>query len=184
MSFDAKAFSGAALDAGVLAALEAALRARTKWDESPGLYFLKHQDGCVEVSDRELFDRWPPHPPDALPLIAEAMEDTGFLAAAFTAPHNFIGMAFRCESWAVFTPGPEIPPGVRKMMEARKLHTHPDRVECRVIWAVTRSGRHYFASQKRGSDQIEKGATENREGTIPESLDRMVRALLTGNASK
>jgi hypothetical protein len=165
-------------DDQVKAALAAALRARTRWDESPGLYFISESHG---VRERSIFDRWPPDPTFALPVIAEAFEENAAGMAAFGLPHDFVGVAFRCEAWMVNSSKEEFSrPEMQAMRRNRQLHTHPDRVETRVINAVVRGGKFYMASQAKGSQEIATDYGQNHGGLVPVSLRRMVTALSGG----
>jgi hypothetical protein len=159
------------------------LRSRVKWDEAPGLYFIYEVKGAVRISRRSVVPEpmWAERPPETLARFAFAMEHAPPGSLASIAPEGFMGAAFRCETWSVI-----MPPGAdaateahaRELQDARMLSLHPQRVESRFAWAVTRDGTHHFASQVRGEDEVTAGTPdEPAEGLIPSSLARIVRAL-------
>jgi len=180
---------------GITEALTALLKSRTEWDEAPGLHFLYRHAGAVRVSPDSIVPDsiWPEVPTYALPGMAETLEECAGLLSA-VAPPGLIGPVFRCEMWligAVFrcemwrVQAPQSDPVAAcqalDMQHARRLHEHPDRVEQRCAWAVTRDGGHYVAEQARGERRIDvRKAYGTVKGLIPESLERIVRAISAG----
>ena len=179
---------------GITEALTALLKSRTEWDEAPGLHFLYRHAGAVRVSPDSIVPDsiWPEVPTYALPGMAETLEECAGLLSA-VAPPGLIGPVFRCEMWligAVFrcemwrVQAPQSDPVAAcqalDMQHARRLHEHPDRVEQRCAWAVTRDGGHYVAEQARGERRIDVRKAATVKGLIPESLERIVRAISAG----
>lgn len=173
---------------GVCEALTAMLRARTGWDEAPGLYFIYREDGQIRLSPRSVMPDviWAGVPTHALAAISRLMQkDTSLLSAG--APPELLGAVFRCEAFAVMEPKDDPVAAVQLVdaRRARKLHEHPDRVEQRCAYAVTRDGAQYMASQVRGEKAITarkaaSGGDGPMTGLIPDSLARIVQAFSTG----
>lgn len=171
----------------VLDALEAEVRSRTQWDEAPGLYFMYLEGGKACVSQVPVPDfMWESDaPPRVLARMAACLGDfTGLLQAA--APEGLHGAAFRFEGWAVDAgmPGTERRSEVSAASMARQLHVHPDRVETRCMYAVDRGGSTYSAVLARGETEARRSVSYRKPGVpgvtgiIPESLDKLVTALL------
>jgi hypothetical protein len=176
--------TGPATADAVCAALTALLRSRTAWDEAPGLYLLYRDGGTVRTGRPVLpAAAWDERPPETLAFLAGALEllPGTALAAFCQAPGSFIGAVFRCESWCVSARrGTARMSEMAAMGQARKLHQHPERIEQRTAWAVTRDGASYVASQVRGRDEIDARRAGSASGLVPESLLRMTRALSAG----
>jgi len=163
-------------DEQVKEALAAALRARTEWEEKPGLYFVSSLTG---VRERSIFDMWPDPPTHALPILADAFED-GASALASLRPSDFIGIAFRCEAWAVTSSKEEYDSPVMEVMrQDRLLHLHGNRVEQRMITAAILGGKCFMATQSRGSEEVVIHEGE-LTGRVPDSLRRITAALMAG----
>lgn len=164
------------------------LRARRRWDEPPGLHFMYREDCCgIRVSARSLVPSlvWASGPPPhVLADLARGMCDPGYRETLVAlAPETFFGVAFRCEAWMVVTPaGDEL--AVRRAETAarrRTLSRHPGRVEQRSVWAMTRLGL-FSAFQVRGRDDVDTRRCHDMEGTIPDALVSMYRAVVSETA--
>lgn len=164
--------------------LTAALRKRRRWEEPPALCFVNIEDGEVRVSDVSIFTNWPPEPTFALPHIAEAMNGLGEMVAnlAGGVPDNLIGISFRCEAWSVQYRKKEDAEleSQRALAKMRLLHTHPLKVEIRLITAAAAGGRLYMATQQRGCDEIDFHEADQIQGLVPDSLRRMLTGLTMG----
>jgi hypothetical protein len=169
-------------------ALADLLRARRAWDEPPALHFMYREDCCgVRISERSLVPDvvWAEGPPaQVLGVVAQSMAEPPYREALVAlAPDNFYGVAFRCETWTVSTPaGDEA--AKRRMMRAarrRKLHAHPDRIEQRTVWAMTRMGQ-FSAFQARGHAEIDTRRVQDPEGDIPDALVTMFRTIVSRSA--
>ena len=165
----------------ICAALEGLLRSRTEWDEAPDLHFMYREDGRMRLSDDEALvpgmvwgdDVPPPYRLDAMSR-SLSMLPPGVLAALV--PRTLIAVVFRCETWGVLSPVADR--AARKYAEAlhaeRRLSEHPDRVESRLAWAVTREHSHWTATLDRLTGTTASGPAESPGGLIPESLARII----------
>lgn len=169
----------------IAAALSAEIAGRTEWDEPPALYFLYVEDGAVTLRRQPYPDEWwsRGRPPEVLEAMSQIIEaHFGPLSAAL--PESLYAVAFFCETWLVQEP----PPGTAERSElesdawAHRIHTRPDRVETRSMWAVDRNGTRYQVVLRRDIDTEPQKVTGSR-GDIPESLNRMVRSLTPGAGS-
>lgn len=172
-----------ALSDDITALLRGCLAGRQEWDEPPGLHVIYRDGGGVRLGGGLVpAEMWAMAPPPAiLAALAGDLERSAPLAASLL-PAPALGVAFRYESWSLIVPEGR----AAELAEAdaagreHRIHAHPDRVEQRAAWAVLRGGAHYSATQSRGSDDIEAGKIPGPSGLIPESLERIARALTAG----
>lgn len=169
-------------------ALADLLRARRAWDEPPALHFMYREDCCgVRISERSLVPDpvWASGPPaQVLADLARNMTEPPYRQALVTlAPESFHGVVFRCETWTVATPVSDEAAVQRAQRAAhrRKLHAHPDRIEQRTVWAMTRMGM-FTAFETRGQDGIDTQRVDGLEGDVPDALMTMFRAVVSVNA--
>lgn len=171
--------------AGICEALTALLKSRTEWDEAPGLYFLYAEHGNVRVSAESLIPAtaWAERPPETLAVFADVLSVMPPGMLSMIAPLSLIGAVFRCEAWKVIGSDDD-PVAACQLIDAqraRRLDVHPDRIEERTAWAVTRDGAQYVASQARGERRIDSQKVDGAvRGLIPKSLERIVRAISAG----
>jgi len=169
-------------------ALADLLRARTAWDEAPALLFAYFEDGAVRISGRSLVpdEFWAKGAPS---YVLEALADG--LAAhplqrrfAEVAPETFFGVVFRCETWMVKVPVSDTAAYERADRAARRreLRLHPQRVESRTAWAMTRTGM-LSAIQDRGSDEVSVRPIKGLGGVVPDALTTMFRAVVSRQGS-
>jgi hypothetical protein len=170
---------------GVCEVLTATLRERAAWDEEPCLYGMYRDEGTVRLNPVLPEGEWPGGPPGAT-LARLAADVSEFRPDTLTALMSaaFLGVAFRTEVWSV---SPTVKPGTDLMAQLRAAETtgprpslHPERVEQRFMWAVTRDGGHYMAMQTRGERQIVACKTDAHGGRAPEALERILRAFTVG----
>ena len=169
-----------------LMALADLLRARAEWNEPPALLFAYFEDGAVRISDRPLVTArmWDKGPP------AHVLEHlaNGLIASptqkvmAAVAPETFFGVVFRVETWMVKAPVKDTAAveSANRAARRREIYRHPDRVESRTAWAMTRVGMLY-AIQDRGCD-VDVRACKGLEGTVPDALTTMFRAVVSKSA--
>lgn len=171
-------------DAAICQALEGLLWSRTDWDEAPALLFLYRDGGTVRISGTSIIPSfaWAERPPETLWEFAAVLEEAPDGTLGALAPGYFAGVVFRFEGWGVTLPknDPAAAYLAQRMQQARQLDQHPDRVEERCAWAVTRDGTHYMAKQPRGGDAAAQKVDGKIKGLIPSSLTRMIRALSAG----
>jgi hypothetical protein len=171
----------------IMDTLVAEVKSRTDWDEPPALYFLYLEGGESRASALPLPDViWTMDaPPRVLSRLADgAGEFSGLLSSV--APEGLHGAAFRCEAWVVEAgkPGTERYSEATAASMARRLDTHPDRVESRCMYGVDRAGTTYSATQARGQDEVRQSVSYRKpgrpdfSGIIPNALDRLVMAVL------
>lgn len=168
-----------------LMALADLLRARTEWDEPPALHFAYFEDGAVRISPFSLVPdwMWSKGPPSyVLEALANGLMTSplqGTLAAV--APETFFGVVWRSEAWMAKAPvsDTEAVASLNRAAARRQIYAHPARVECRNAWAMTRTGM-LWASQERGGEVISRPARKKDiEGTVPDALTTMFRAVVT-----
>lgn len=173
----------------ICAALESLLRERTEWDEAPDLHFMYAEGSRIRLSRPEaLVPRfvWAGEAPPTYKLAAladaliEMLPPDVMLAIT---PRALVGVVFRFETWSVRVPNSADRAAQKyatAMHSDRMLHEHPDRVESRMAWAVTREGGHWTATQERGSDVIRTGRAPLARGLVPESLEKIISAMSAG----
>ena len=170
---------------GVCEALTTILRERTRWDEAPCLYGMYRDGDGVRLQPVMSEGAWPSGAPGMVlaRLAANVSEFRPDVLAALTSP-GFIGAAFRVETWGVRQVdgnGGDARARLRKMAAtAGRPSLHPDRVEQRFMWAVTRDGSHYVAMQNRGERAILARRPDVQDGAIPCALENLVRAFTAG----
>jgi hypothetical protein len=171
----------------ILAALAAEVGSRTEWDEPPALYFLHLADGkCLARPIDIPRAIWASGPPAlVLSAMADCMEPFADLLRQIS-PEGLRGAAFYSETWTVRQPeaGTALRSEVMADAMAHRLHTRPDRVEARTMWAVDRAGNVYGAIKRRDIDDAPKTTVAYAKagrrigGEVPDALGRMVTALL------
>lgn len=174
----------------IAAALADVLRERTGWDEPPELCNLRVGAGQCEVRPIPLPTAvWASGPPaEVLRQMAADLKGGPAHVDVLRrhVPADLYGCAFRAEAWGVQarTGTPEAAECLAAA-RARRLASHPDRIEIRTVWAVDRAGISYDAMQERGSDEVTSrvvypspGSPEGFAGTVFEALDDLVTALL------
>lgn len=118
------------------------------------------------------------HPTDVLAAVADAAQ-----TRRLPVGDDLVAFVFATEAWTVVASVDD----EREMMEQaadRRIHTHPDRVEVRMLSAVDRAGFRYEHSYARGSGERtegvyragEQGGGMVLEGDAYESLERLVEA--------
>jgi hypothetical protein len=137
-----------------------------------GLWFMPVLQGHAFVGEGK-------HPSDVLAEVADAAQVT-----KPPLPENLFAVAFISEAWAVMNAGPE----ADQLIEPRRLHTHKDRQEIRVIGAVDLAGIHYTYARFRDSEERVDYAARPSEahevegvvasGYVLESLERLLEACL------
>jgi hypothetical protein len=168
-------------------ALVAEISSREGWDEPPGLYFLYLEDGKCYARRQALPGAvWRSGPPAAvLSAMAGCLgEVSGTLHQI--APEALHGVAFYTEAWTVMQPEAGTAQRSEVMADAmaHRVHTRPDRVEARTMWAVDRAGIVYGALQRRDVDKAPMVTVTYPKpgmpyaGDIPEALGRMVAAMI------
>ena len=81
-------------------------------------------------------------------------------------------------------PGTERYSEVTAASKAKRLDSHPDRVESRCMYAVDRAGTTYSAMLVRGDGEVKRSVSYRKpgrpdfSGIIPNALDRLVTSLL------
>lgn len=168
-------------------ALADLLRARTAWDEAPALNFMYFQDGAVRISP---FSLVPDHawaeapPPYVLEHLANGLAGSPLQGLVVrVAPETFFGVVFRCETWVVKAKSAGEKEAATRAARRRELYRHPGRVESRTAWAMTRTGM-LAAIQERGSAEVDVRPVKGLEGTVPDALMTMFRAVVTTGTSK
>jgi hypothetical protein len=172
----------------ILGAMAAEVKGRTKWDEPPALFFLYLSDGECHARNLHVPDRYwsGRNPASVLSLMADRLGEFSDLLQQ-VAPEHLHGAAFYTETWTVEQP----PAGTAERSEvmadalAHRVHTRPDKVEARSMWAVDRGGVLYSALQRRGIDgapsvraYYPKPGAPAVSGTVPKALERIVTAML------
>ena len=102
------------------------------------------------------------------------------------APEALHGVAFYTEAWTVMQPEAGTAQRSEVMADAmaHRVHTRPDRVEARTMWAVDRAGIVYGALQRRDIDPVPRTTVAYPKagarigGDVPKALERMVTAML------
>lgn len=159
------------------AALTASLASRQRWDEPPALLLMYEQNGTVEVSMRSMVrdDLWAfGRPPDVLAKVADTIAriPRRDLAATFgpAGEAGLCGIAFRHEGWVAAFDPETAPEAFRRQVNAdaraHRIHTRPDKIECRMISATTQGGQ-FFVIQHRGEEPI---VMDKVGGSVPDSL--------------
>lgn len=165
----------------IAAALAANLDARVAWDEPAELYWVRLSGGEVMLrqlpTEEGFFDDG--NPADILSGAAQLfLHERDRLEQA--APAGMHGLAFYCEEWSVSYP--QDAPDGQSASEARRLDTHPHRVEQRGLNAVDRAGIRYRAVLPFGGEiatQIRyPGRSGDLTGTVYEALDSMMTTVL------
>jgi len=172
-------------------ALVAEISSREGRDEPPGLYFLYLEDGKCYARRQALPGAvWRSGPPAAvLSAMAGCLgEVSGTLHQI--APEALHGVAFYTEAWTVMQPEAGTAQRSEVMADAmaHRVHTRPDRVEARTMWAVDRAGIVYGALQRRDIDPVPRTTVAYPKagarigGDVPKALERMVTAMLADTA--
>ena len=172
----------------IAAALAAEVASRTEWDQPPGLFWLALEGGEPRLVPAPVeLGTWSLGPPAA--VLSALADGCGLFSDGLrkAAPEGLHGAAFFTESW--FTAhSPEDKAGIAAAeadARAHRIHTRPDRIEARSMWAVDRAGTVYMAVLRRGVDdgprtQVEyAGPGRTIKGVIPAALERMVSACLS-----
>lgn len=158
------------------------------WDAPPELHFLYVERGEPRLSACELEPQfWAQAPRPPMVLVAMGRRSEAFAPLLqMAAPPGLFGMAFLCEIYMVRTePGASAETRRRNDADhrAHRLHTRPDAVEMRALFAVDRGGVSYQATVERGTGKREscvwfpKPGGPGFTGDIPESLDKIVQAM-------
>lgn len=165
------------------------LEIRADWDEPPAISFIYETDGIWSISELNLpSSAWQPHPAAGLHYMAESLKEAEvsplLILASAVRPENWRGAAFFSESWMVEqkkeNPGDDPDPVFLAMARARMISQHPARVEVKVWHAALADGTFIIVAARRDGDfdhAVMQPGDKTIEGTIPEALSEIVKAL-------
>jgi hypothetical protein len=173
----------------IVALMTDELEARTEWDEPPQLYRLHLTGGAPRIVPVRIpLPLWESgRTPDVLENIADMLTDPRFRPRSV----DLHGMAFRHEGWEVIIDDPRDPANraeaerISEMSKEHTLHTRPDRIEVRMMYAVDRAQITYQAHMTRGDAKASSiisypgNPAMQMTGSVLQALDSMV-ASLTG----
>jgi hypothetical protein len=168
-------------------ALKLMIGARTEWEETPALHFL-YSDGPTVQPGRSAIpeESWAGvAPAQLLYAVSRVMRRTPGMFSAVASPH-LAGVAFRTEAWFVFEDMADTGAASAAITAAEQglVHAHPNRVEHRIVVAVTTDGRRYIATQTRGDEDtievIRLGPDDLAGGDVLDALTAMIASIRAG----
>lgn len=163
------------------------IRSRTKWDEGPAIYFVYREGTGILLRNLGIRPR--------VLLRLDRAGDRIRAAAnmihpyAELAPENLVGAAYRDEGWLVYSHISDVAgtDQLKAAANARQIHAHPSRIECRLVSAATAPEyAPIMLMQDRGEQKVTltgpvPGAdTEKIEGDVPDAIAVLARALIEG----
>lgn len=145
------------------------------WDQLPALFWLYHHPlgvGVYKPPMRQHLARM--HPAEMLTHLAGAAHLLGWA----TRP-GLLGLVLVNEAWAVSCQS-DTATEASIMLDAsqRRIHTRPDRVECRLSIMVTADGRQAGLYRERGGDEPRLTDASEWTGEVMPPLRRLLAAVL------
>lgn len=169
------------------------LTLRAGWDQPHHLAFV-YQRGrspvgaqlgvdVVQLEYRPLVDSFAAllryeRPHHAVVALASGMREDQELVAAMM-PDDLIAVALTTEAWQLVPKTRAEADAQKSYRDKRLIHTHPDRVECRMITAVDVDHVRYGISQPRGGSPMHmvgmgRGSKTYYAGDVPNALEYLM----------
>jgi hypothetical protein len=179
----------------VVALLEEALQTEVlldEWDEPPQLRLLisTPSNGVMKFMPLpipgEIWERF--HPYQVLNLSAEMMDTSAVPPLDIPADEITIeGLVLVNEGWALRskTSDEEEVKRLQEYAETHSIEFHPDRIEVKMVSAVTKNGNRYLTTYERGSKDSwhvltghKDSPDEHLDGRIYEAMERLLASFL------
>lgn len=93
---------------------------------------------------------------------------------------DILGLAFFCEGWALKAKNTdeEATRAVQEYAEHHSIADHPDRIEVKMVSAVTPDGMRYFSTYERGDTEAMEMVVQHKDDTGKKQIDgRIFEAL-------